>query len=343
MQFIKNWWKERERKRLEAIEGDPSIPIVENWDQSERMQVWRNQWVGQPDWRPLHRVLSNSKTWEDRQRAVNIYCHCEGRPDFLNEWVAAHPQSPLPYLVRGYQAVEWAWEARGSGWAQTVSEESWRQFFYRLEQAEADLFHAAELDPADPTPWSELIWIGAVRELDWEEVLARFEQAKRREPFHRHAYQQLAHALQPRWGGSVEEHLAFCNSSVQEAPDGNNLGALVPLAHLDVMDMLAMQGHHDGRVYFTDAENHKSLVQAYQRSLGSRRYRETVDTVYDSNVFAMTLMLADEPQLAWQEFERLQGRMMEDPWSLAGIHPKNHFRTFYQVARQAVHGQFQAS
>jgi hypothetical protein len=50
--------------------------------------------------------------------------------------------------VEGNFYIDYAWDARGTGWAHTVTDEGWRRLYERLELAEAALTAAWEADPA---------------------------------------------------------------------------------------------------------------------------------------------------------------------------------------------------
>src|SRR6185437_9781417 len=63
---------------------------------------------------------------------------------------AALPNDPGPLYVKGEVCVQWAWQARGSGVAATVTDKGWKLMAERLTEAEATLERAYELDPKDP-------------------------------------------------------------------------------------------------------------------------------------------------------------------------------------------------
>jgi hypothetical protein len=77
-------------------------------------------------WQEFHDFMEPIRDWDDRHFYLNTLSEIDGRPKWLDEWAAARPQSPLPLLFRGAQAVHWAWQARGAGWATTVKKDAWR-------------------------------------------------------------------------------------------------------------------------------------------------------------------------------------------------------------------------
>jgi hypothetical protein len=53
----------------------------------------------------------------------------------LDRWRAAVPNSVIEPIARGRYFIQYAWNARGTGWANTVSEANWKLFAARLQQA----------------------------------------------------------------------------------------------------------------------------------------------------------------------------------------------------------------
>ncbi|MBN1983593.1 MAG: hypothetical protein JW795_18805 [Chitinivibrionales bacterium] len=65
----------------------------------------------------------------------------------VNDYCLKFPDSPWPYIVRGEFYVWYAWEARGTGYASTVTSEGWNLLYQRLEQALHDYQNAAKIRP----------------------------------------------------------------------------------------------------------------------------------------------------------------------------------------------------
>ena len=63
----------------------------------------------------------------------------------LGKW----PNEAVSWLLKGQAGVDMAWQARGNGYANTVSAEGWKTFRERLAGAESDLEKAWQLDPKD--------------------------------------------------------------------------------------------------------------------------------------------------------------------------------------------------
>ena len=70
--------------------------------------------------------------------------------DELKQWTAARPQSITAHLCLAKFWIDYAWKARGSGYAHTVTSRGWDVMGERLEYAHEELAAAAPLKPRCP-------------------------------------------------------------------------------------------------------------------------------------------------------------------------------------------------
>lgn len=108
----------------------------------------------------------------------------------------------LNYLY-GHTEVKLAWEARGTGWASTVSDDGWRALHEHMQKARDYLAKAHALHPEFPEPATEMIAVamgdGGRLQVDGREW---FEKAVRAQLDFYPAYEAYQLSLWPRWGGS---------------------------------------------------------------------------------------------------------------------------------------------
>jgi hypothetical protein len=117
------------------------------------------------------------------------------------------PEEALVLLLKGRFAIDDAWAARGSGWANTVTDKGWRLFAQRLALAEEALDRSWELDSSLPgTPLQYLkLELGQGRGRERMELW--FNRAIAHPQNRYDALQQKLWYLQPRWYGSEKECL----------------------------------------------------------------------------------------------------------------------------------------
>jgi hypothetical protein len=142
-------------------------------------------------WQRLHEFLEATRDADARFFYVDTLSDVTGRPGWMDEWCAARPASAVPLLFRASHGRHWAWQARGSGLARTVKEDSWPLFHERLVAADRDLARAAELDPEDPLPHALGLWVVYGLSLGQAELLRRFGEVDRRHRWHLGAYRAI--------------------------------------------------------------------------------------------------------------------------------------------------------
>jgi len=132
----------------------------------------------------------------------------ETRKAKLEAWIAHSPDSLAPQIALGDAWIAHAWEARGTGWANTVTEEGWKKFHERLAEARKILESIPEEKIDDASVYS-LLLVVAMGEgwKDWPE--------KKRDELFRKAiaidknrlgpYMNRRTTLSPKWGGARDD------------------------------------------------------------------------------------------------------------------------------------------
>ncbi len=129
--------------------------------------------------------------------------------DESKAWIAAKPESAAARinLAQGY--LGYAWVARGSGYASTVTDTGWKLFGERAALSASILAEAANLKEKDPY-WFETLQTVALAQ-GWDKSQARevMELAVAFEPGYYHFYREHANYLLPRWYGVEGEVEAY--------------------------------------------------------------------------------------------------------------------------------------
>jgi len=119
----------------------------------------------------------------------------------VDPWIAA--------VVRGAHHIFAAWDARGGGWASTVTDQGWKGFQTNLDLARTCLTEAHRLHPEYPEAATLMISVSMGSPEGAGEERAWFDRAVAAQLDYSPAYASLAWALRPRWGGSHEQMLAL--------------------------------------------------------------------------------------------------------------------------------------
>ena len=147
----------------------------------------------------------------------------------LQDWVDAKPNSITARVSLANVLVNFAWKARGSGWANTVSEEGWQSFGNRLHQAMKVLNAAENLKTQCPYSWAVKMRAALGLQMDKDQFNDIFHQAVSCYSDYEPSYLQRAVYLMPRWYGGDGELEADLEKSANQigGDDGDMLYAQV--------------------------------------------------------------------------------------------------------------------
>jgi hypothetical protein len=144
----------------------------------------------------------------------------------LQAWRTAFPQSITQRLAHAHALTDIAWQARGSGFANTVSKEAFELFAARLAEARKILEQAEALPERCPE-WSSAMLIVARGE-GWErkEYDRIYKQAVETEPTYYSYYIEKFTYLLPRWAGKPGEWQRFAEQAAREDDPAEGLTVL---------------------------------------------------------------------------------------------------------------------
>jgi len=119
----------------------------------------------------------------------------------LRRWVTTRPESITARVALALAYLDYAHDARGSGYADTVSQSGWKLFEERSAEARRILESASAL-PAKCPEWYVAMQMVSVNQ-SWSvtEARALFEEANRFEPEYYTYARDLAYYLLPKWSG----------------------------------------------------------------------------------------------------------------------------------------------
>jgi hypothetical protein len=133
----------------------------------------------------------------------------------LQGWVQTHPKSTTARVALAWAWIAYAGEARGNGYADTVSENGWKLYQERTVQAEQVLKDAAALPVKCPE--SYVVKLNIAQNQSWgkERTLALFDEASAFEPGYFYYGRAVAMLLEPKWFGEPGDTAKF----LQDASD----------------------------------------------------------------------------------------------------------------------------
>ena len=139
-----------------------------------------------------------------------------------NELNKTWPQSAYVALFRGSFFVDYAWQARGSGLANTVSAQGWKLFSERLTTADESLQKAWRLDPTLEAIPLKMISVELGKGRERERMELWFRRAMALNTNNQAACTAKLYYLLPQWHGSAKDMIDFgreCAASNNWGPD----------------------------------------------------------------------------------------------------------------------------
>jgi hypothetical protein len=133
----------------------------------------------------------------------------------LQKWVEARPESITARVALALAYLDYAHDARGSGYANTVSDSGWKLFEKRTAEAKRILEEASTLATKCPEWYVAMQMVSINQGWSVAEARALFEEANKFEPEYYIYARDLAYYLLPKWSGDAGDTEKF----VQETAD----------------------------------------------------------------------------------------------------------------------------
>ncbi|HUG67302.1 MAG TPA: hypothetical protein VMM76_06105 [Pirellulaceae bacterium] len=126
----------------------------------------------------------------------------------LSEWRSSGTRY-ADHLHRGRFLIDWAWDARGGGFAHEVAPEAWEVFHQRLQDARTELETSVNINPQGWSAHARLISVAMGLGLPRTDMERHFQQTIQIVPTYTFAYEAKLSYLKPRWHGTPDELVAF--------------------------------------------------------------------------------------------------------------------------------------
>jgi hypothetical protein len=119
----------------------------------------------------------------------------------LQKWVTARPQSVTARVALARTYITYAYDARGNGFANTVSDSGWKLFENRTTQAKQILDEASSLPTKCPEWYVDMLLVAQNQGWGADRARALFDEAFKFEPGYYYNARVLASYLLPKWSG----------------------------------------------------------------------------------------------------------------------------------------------
>lgn len=142
----------------------------------------------------------------------------------LKAWQQANPNSSAAILAEAEYWWAYAWKARGTGYANTVSKEGWELYRERLNRSKEALSRLNASDLNCPAPYATMISVNFLLGMKEPALREIFSEAVRKFPQYHQIYFSMARTYEPKWGGSIEKYEQFANEAAERTKAFEGMG-----------------------------------------------------------------------------------------------------------------------
>jgi len=221
----------------------------------------------------------------------------------LESWSKRRPESITAATAFGSALIAYGWEARGTSYADSVSEEGWRSFSERLGRAERLLARVKGLGTPSIYCYSRMQDLACAQGWDRQRYEQLFEEGFRAEPKYLGIYTRKATYLLPRWHGKPGEWEKFADAAADRV--GGKEGAVI-YAHI----AWRMSEYFEIGKFFTEAR------VSWEKVRQGFIHREELygPSVRDLNAFCLLAGAARDGETARILFSRIGDKWDPDVW-----------------------------
>ncbi|PKN37116.1 MAG: hypothetical protein CVU62_10950 [Deltaproteobacteria bacterium HGW-Deltaproteobacteria-2] len=221
----------------------------------------------------------------------------------LDKWMKMYPNSVTAKVAAGRAWVEYAWAARGGGYANTVKEEGWKLF----EERTAKAYELVKNPPEDLSKdcverYYVLLIIARAQGWDKHKYEALFKKAVSYEPSYYAYYLEKAYDLLPRWHGEKGDWQKFADEAVKLTPKSEGMGiyALILLKAWDLKE-------------FTEFREPDISWQKMRQGFIDIE-RNYPNSPYMLNFFCRLACIASDKETAIELFKRIGDEPYTEAW-----------------------------
>jgi hypothetical protein len=267
----------------------------------------RNIYIGLDSPQPGH------PTQDDWQRHMEL----------VQTWGQRNPNSVTAIIALAESYASYAWDARGEGFANSVSESGWKLFGERMEKAKAILDKNSALAAKCPDWYIAMQKVAQGQSWELPQATALFEQAVKFEPEYSYYYRIYANSLLPKWSGEDGDASRFAEKAANRM--GGEAGDIL---YFQIAEVIACGCQEPEFNHFSWPRIQRSFT-ALERKYGV--------SMFLLNSFALMAVSSQDWVAADAAFKRIGDNWSEEKWTTEAWFKQNR-----DTATQAAPMQIQA-
>lgn len=187
----------------------------------------------------------------------------------IKKWQSDFPASESGRFVEGVYWYAYAWRARGSGYASSVSEEGWKIYRDRLKKSKQAFADILRTDRACPAVYARML--DAMVSIGDKEgdLKAVFDKGVKQYPDYHNIYFAMARFYSPKWHGDVNAYDRFARNTVEKTKSFEGHGMYARLYWLvDSPDDIQFKQSLNSTPYWKDLKQaYEDLIKRYPSSI----------------------------------------------------------------------------
>lgn len=216
----------------------------------------------------------------------------------LSDWASHSPKEVAPKLALAMQEYTFGWQARGSGYAHSVTEEGWRLFRARVENARTKLAKLEKDAANDPEWYAAMLRVGLSQSWSPEKFEAMFKRATAKFPYYQAYYVTKANYYSEKWGGSQGAFKRFLDEAVASTQDRMGQAMYARLNWVVKSDDMFDNGRTDW----------KRMKQGFEDLLKNH------NDMWNRNGFARFACMAGDMQTLRAQHQLIRADVMPEAW-----------------------------
>lgn len=227
------------------------------------------------------------------------------------EWRRVRPKSVHARITLAGRWSDYAWKARGDGFAGEVDPRAWPVFQKRLDTAWGIINEPLPPGMKDsPERHCLRLGIATSRSMDRKEFEAIFNEAVRLYPDYINIYFKKVNYLTPKWHGKPGDWQRFLADVARKNPKG--VGATIYARTVDYMEDEVKDFKTDSLSWETTKSGFKQIMQHYPQS------------PYNLNTFAVFACMAKDHETLPELLNAIDSKnYYNDVWRLSGYNINN--------------------
>jgi hypothetical protein len=243
--------------------------------------------------------------------------------ELLERWRTVNSSSITATIVLAESYVRYAWDARGDGFADSVSESGWKLFGERMSKAKTILDQASDLANKDPNWYVSMQQIAQGQGWNRDQTTELLKRATAFEPGYQYYYRIYADHLQPKWNGQEGDVARFAEATADKI--GGPAGDILYFQIADAI-LCACQESEFG--HFSWSRMHSGFA-ALEQNYGP--------SMMNLNSFALMASKSNDWVVADAAFKRIGDNYNQELWT-----SEAYFKRTRNTAAQAAPMQAQA-